>query len=234
MINKRDRFFIAGTDTGVGKSLVSSALLCAAVKLNYSTLGLKPVAAGGHETPLGFRNEDAELLMEHSTVKLPYEQVNPICLKEAIAPHIAAEREGRQLRVERVAGYTRGALMSRAKLVIVEGAGGWRVPLNRSESMADMAKALNLPVILVVGIKLGCLNHALLTAQAMAQDGVRIAGWVATQLEQEMPAYKENINTLQLLLPFPLLLELPFFTNCNTELVANTIDIQKVLELSAF
>lgn len=234
MANKRSGFFIAGTDTGVGKSLVASTLLCAANKSNYSTLGLKPVAAGGEQTPAGLQNEDAQLLMQHSSIKLAYEQVNPICLKEAIAPHIAAQREGRQLRVDRIVGFTRGALMSPANFVIVEGAGGWRVPLNRSESMADLAKALNLPVILVVGMKLGCINHALLTAQSMDRDGVRVAGWVSTCLEPNMSAYQENVSTLQAMLHFPLLLELPYFTNCSTELAANEVDIRKVLELAEF
>lgn len=223
------KFFIAGTDTGVGKTLISSALLCAAQNAGLTTLGLKPVAAGGEKTPNGVQNEDALSLMVYSSLTLPYEQVNPMCLAEAIAPHIAAEREGRNLRMDRVLGFCRGALMGKAEFTLVEGAGGWRVPLNRSETMADLAKALNIPVILVVGMKLGCLNHALLTAEAMQRDGVRVAGWVATHLEADMPAALENVNTLRMMLPFPLLLEVPFQAAASIQNISELIDIHKLL-----
>lgn len=229
------KFFIAGTDTDVGKTLVSTVLLYAAQQAGLSTLGLKPVAAGGEKTENGLQensvqNEDALNLMTYSSIKLPYAQVNPVCLTEAIAPHIAAQREGRTLRVDRVLGFCRGALMSKAEFSLVEGAGGWRVPLNRTETMADLAKGLNIPVILVVGIKLGCLSHALLTAEAMRRDGVRIAGWVATHLQADMPVASENVETLTQMLDFPLLLELPFSVPPSIETFSKSVDIHKLLE----
>lgn len=224
------KFFIAGTDTDAGKTLVSTVLLSAAQHAGLSTLGLKPIAAGGEHTEDGVQNEDALHLMAYSSIKLPYAQVNPVCLTEAIAPHIAAQREGRILRMDRILGFCRGALMSKAEFSIVEGAGGWRVPLNKTETMADLAKALNIPVILVVGIKLGCLNHALLTAEAMMRDGVRIAGWIATHLHADMPVASENVKTLAQMLDFPLLLELPFLVSPSVETFSKSIDIHKLLE----
>lgn len=224
------KFFIAGTDTDAGKTLVSNVLLSAAQHAGLSTLGLKPIAAGGEHTSDGVQNEDALHLMAYSSIKLPYAQVNPVCLTEAIAPHIAAQREGRTLRMDRILGFCRGALMSKAEFSVVEGAGGWRVPLNKTETMADLAKALNIPVILVVGIKLGCLNHALLTAEAMMRDGVRIAGWVATHLHADMPVASENIATLTQMLDFPLLLELPFSASPSVETFSKSVDIHELLE----
>lgn len=209
------RYFIAGTDTDVGKTFTAAALLQAAQQQGYRSLGLKPVAAGADAIEEGgnrdgLANEDAVLLMQHSSVKLSYDQVNPVLLQQPIAPHIAAQREGKNLTVDRLAGYCRGALMTPADLVLVEGAGGWRVPLNRSQSMADLARELNFPVILVVGMRLGCLNHALLTAEAIVADGLPLAGWVANRIDPQMSCYQENLETLKNQLRAPLLAELPY------------------------
>ena len=170
-------FFVTGTDTGVGKTLMTSAMLHAANQKGLRTLGLKPVAAGCDDTEEGPRNGDALQLLRNASVKLPYEQVNPVALRAAIAPHIAAAQEGKRVTVDRLVGYCRGALMNKADLCLIEGAGGWRVPLNPRESMADLAKALDIPVILVAGIRLGCINHTLLTAESIARDGLKGAGW---------------------------------------------------------
>ena len=237
----RNKFFIAGTDTGVGKTCVASALLCAAKKHGLTTLGLKPVAAGGElnsgdnksvtESNISYlQNEDALELMKHSTMQLSYEQVNPICLAEAIAPHIAAERESKQLKVDRIAGFCRGALMNRADFVVVEGAGGWRVPLNRRESMADLALALNMPVILVVGMRLGCLNHAILSAEMIRRDGGALAGWIGVQLEPDMPVYEENVRSLAEHLNAVHLGQISHTKSLSVELVAEQLDISKILE----
>lgn len=203
------RFFIAGTDTGVGKTLVTAALLAAASAAGYRCVGLKPVAAGGEETPEGLRNEDALLLQRHASVSLPYEQINPVMLAEAIAPHIAAERSGKRLSAERLVGFCRGVMMEPMDLLLVEGAGGWRVPLNPVETLAELPRRLQLPCILVVGMRLGCLNHALLTAEAIRADGVPLAGWIANRLDPEMACYEENRDTLARMLGAPLLAELP-------------------------
>lgn len=212
----RRAFFVTGTDTGVGKTYAACALLRAASAAGLSTLGLKPVAAGCEETDGGLRNEDALALMAASTVALPYAQVNPFALRAALAPHIAAAQEGRRLRSAQITGLVRGALMQgRADFTLVEGAGGWRVPLNENETLADVARELALPVLLVVGIRLGCINHALLTAEAIRHDGLRLAGWVANAIDPQMEAQQENIDTLRERLAAPLLGVVPFGAEGN-------------------
>lgn len=207
----RRAFFVTGTDTGIGKTCAACALLRTASAAGLSTLGLKPVAAGCEETPGGLRNEDAVALMASSTVPLPYGQVNPVALRAPLSPHLAAAREGRRLRGTQVAGLVRGALMqARADFALVEGAGGWRVPLNEQETLADVARELALPVLLVVGLRLGCINHALLTAEAIRNDGLQLAGWIANAIDPLMDAREENIDTLRERLRAPLLGVLPY------------------------
>lgn len=207
----RRAFFVTGTDTGVGKTYAACALLRTASATGLSTLGLKPVAAGCEETDDGLRNEDALALMAASTVPLSYAQVNPFALRAALAPHVAAAQEGRRLRTAQVTGLVRGALMqARADFTLVEGAGGWRVPLNEQETLADVARELALPVLLVVGLRLGCINHALLTVEAIRHDGLRLAGWIANAIDPQMAAREENIDTLRERLGAPLLGVLPY------------------------
>ena len=201
----KQRFFIAGTDTDVGKTRVSESLLIGARLQGLSTLGLKPLAAGAIEIEGELRNPDADCLMRASSVSLPYESINPVLLREPMAPHIAADREGQRLSLQSLAGYCRGALMSApADFTLIEGAGGWYVPLNQRETLAGLPQALNLEVVLVVGMKLGCLNHALLTAEAIQRDGLTLRGWIANCLEPEMNGLEENIQTLQLRIRAPL------------------------------
>ncbi|MCW8886260.1 MAG: dethiobiotin synthase, partial [Motiliproteus sp.] len=183
-------YFVTGTDTDAGKTLVAAALLEAAKQQGARTIGLKPIAAGAIETEQGRCNDDALLLQEYSTEKLPYQQVNPVLFEEAIAPHIAADREGKRITAERLVGFCRGVMMQPKDLLIIEGAGGWRVPLNSHENLSELPKALQTPVILVVGMRLGCLNHALLTAEAIAADGLPLAGWVANAVDLEMACYQ--------------------------------------------
>lgn len=207
------KFFVAGTDTDCGKTLVSCTLLHAAAKKGHSTIGMKPVAAGAEETEQGLRNDDALKLQSAASMKLSYEQVNPVCLPAAVSPHLAAAQAGKRLQVQRIAGFCQGVLMKRADLTLIEGAGGWRVPISEREFMSDLARALNLPVILVVGMKLGCLNHALLTAEAIVRDGLTIAGWIATQRDPDMALLAENLQTLHDAMPFPCLGSIPFLAN---------------------
>jgi len=203
-------YFVAGTDTGVGKSLVSAAILQAASKQGLTTAGLKPLAAGCDETPDGLRNEDALLLQEFTTLPLTYEQINPVSLRLAVAPHIAAAEEGRRLDVNRLEGFCRAAMLQRADLTLIEGAGGWRVPINAKHNLSHLVQALQLPVILVVGIRLGCISHALLTAEAIQADGLALAGWVANQLEADMLFVDENISAIGQRLDVPCLGKIPF------------------------
>lgn len=197
--------FITGTDTDVGKTVVATGLLCCFAEKGKSTCAIKPVAAGCESGKQGLCNDDALALQAAATTSLPYTQVNPIALKEACAPHIAAFKEGRRIQLPRIEGICRGVLTQKADICVIEGAGGWRVPLNERESLSGLAVALNSPVILVVGMKLGCLNHALLTAEAIVRDGLPIAGWVANTLDQPMSYLDENIATLEGMLPAPCL-----------------------------
>lgn len=213
-------FFVTGTDTGVGKTLVSCALLQAANMRGLRTLGLKPLAAGAELVDGLWCNEDALFLQESASLKLPYEQINPVLLKQAMAPHLAADNEGRRLSVDRLVGYCRGALQHKADLCLVEGAGGWRVPLNMREHYSALPKELNLPVILVVGLRLGCLNHTLLTVEAVLRDGLQLAGWVANTVDPHMSAQDENIACLRGLLPFPYLGVVPQLKGANHSVLA--------------
>lgn len=202
----RGRYFVTGTNTNVGKTWISVRLLEAAREAGLSCYGLKPIAAGSEDTDDGLRNEDAEALLEAASMKLDYELVNPVAFREPVAPHILARRQGMNLTAERLAGYVNGALMmQKADLVLVEGAGGWYVPINERETLADLARRLELPVILVVGMELGCLNHALLTAEAIRRDGLELAGWIANFLHGDMNAGEENFQTLEAMLPAPCL-----------------------------
>ncbi|BAP15122.1 MAG: dethiobiotin synthase [Alcanivorax borkumensis] len=194
-------FFVTGTDTEVGKTWVSCRLLERAREAGLSCYGLKPVAAGCEETSDGWRNEDALQLMAASSVTLPYEIVNPVAFKAPVAPHIAAQQEGKDISLSRLVGYVRGALSAYpADLILIEGAGGWRVPLNSREMLSGLAKELDVPVIQVVGMKLGCINHALLTADAIEKDGLRYAGTMANCFG-EMAVQEENLLTLRQHLP---------------------------------
>ncbi|MBO9482094.1 dethiobiotin synthase [Salinisphaera sp. G21_0] len=218
-------YFVTGTDTDVGKTVVSCGLLEAARLKGLTTLALKPVSAGCQHTENGLRNDDALALMEAMTLVLPYEQVNPLALAPAIAPHIAAQEAGVRMTLDRLVGYSRGALMQKNDLALIEGAGGWRVPLNSREMVSGLAKALNTPAILVVGIKLGCISHALLTVEAILRDGVRLAGWVANQVDPDMSRYDENLETLKSLIPAPCLGVVPFLEETSASQVAGYLDI---------
>ena len=188
-------FFITGTDTGVGKTLVSVALTRAFVAAGKRAAVMKPVAAGTVKTAEGEFSDDALELLAASNVQSPYEDVNPWLLRAAASPHLAARAEGVSIRQDRIASaYAR--LAAASDVVVVEGAGGWFAPISSVETMADVAQTLALPVILVVGIRLGCLNHALLTREAMRARGVRFAGWIANKLATEMPMANANIATL--------------------------------------
>ena len=205
-------FFVTGTDTEVGKTYITVALLKAAANVGLQTLALKPVAAGAEETPEGLRNEDALALADAMTLSLPYEQLNPAVFKTPASPHIAAALDGKSASVSRLAGFCRGAMMQSYDLGFVEGAGGWRVPINDRENLAQLVQALDLPVILVVGMRLGCLNHALLTAEAIRHDGLHLAGWVANRIDPAMGFPEENINTLKGALRAPCLGVIPHAT----------------------
>jgi len=197
-------YFITGTDTEIGKTFVSCTLLHAARAAGLTAVGYKPIAAGAEEIDGMWSNEDARRLQSASSPGFTLDEINPLCLREAVAPHIAAAAEDIALDVPPlVAGFER--LAERADCVLVEGVGGFRVPLDDRLDTADLALALRLPVILVVGMRLGCINHALLTAEAIAARGLTLAGWVANTLSPRMNRFDENLAALAARLPAPLL-----------------------------
>lgn len=200
------RYFVAGTDTEIGKTYVSCALLRSAQDQGLQVLGLKPVAAGADCNYQGqLENEDAVALKRASNIEIGMRELNPACLPEPLSPHIAASRAQCHLSVEKLVEELQPGLDKSADLILVEGAGGWRVPLSDSETMADLAIALALPVILVVGMRLGCLNHALLTAEAIRRDGLALYGWVANDLSGDMAAFEENVATLKCRIDAPMI-----------------------------
>lgn len=188
--------FVTGTDTGVGKTVVACALIRGFVAQGLRVAGMKPVAAGDIvDTPDGRMNDDVARLRAACNVDAPLEEINPYCFDAPIAPHIAAAGEGRSIDLDVIMQrYT--ALAARADVVVVEGAGGFLVPLNEREDFSDLARRLDLPVVLVVGMRLGCLNHALLTQEAIRARGLSIAGWVANRIDPGMAAAPENDATL--------------------------------------
>lgn len=193
--------FVTGTDTGVGKTRVAVALLLAARAAGLRAAGYKPVASGCERVDGALRNEDALALLDASVPGLRYEDVNPVALAPPIAPHIAAAEAGAPIRRERIdEGLAR--LRARCDLVVVEGAGGWRVPLGDGRTFADWVAGHGLPVVLVVGMRLGCLNHALLSAADIAAV-TRLCGWVANFLPPKMDRAEQNLATLDTLLPAP-------------------------------
>ena len=202
-------YFIAGTDTDVGKTTVAAGLLHAARLTGLSTAAAKPVASGCELTAQGLRNADALALQAECNPPLPYEAINPFAFAPAIAPHIAAREAGVALDVQSLLGPVRQVLESGAQFCLVEGAGGWRVPLNEQQNLSELVVALQLPVILVVGVRLGCINHAVLTAEAIAADGLRLAGWVANIVDPATSRLEENLATLAARLPAPCLGRVP-------------------------
>ncbi len=220
-------WFVTGTDTGVGKTAVSCALLVAAAQAGLRTAAIKPVAAGCDERG---QNDDALQLLASMTESMDYGQVNPIALEAAIAPHIAARLEGKQMQAARLAGLCRGVMLGAADFVLIEGAGGWRVPINSRETMADVASQLRVGVILVVGMRLGCINHALLTAEAIHRDGLQLVAWVANQPGPRMDRHEENLDTLRQLLPAPLLGSVPFLPQWDTAESSLYLNIQPLLQ----
>lgn len=220
-------YFVTGTDTGVGKTLVSVALLEALRGRGIQAVGMKPVAAGCRATPEGLRNDDAERLRAASGVPVHYAQVNPYAFEPAIAPHIAAADAGVEIAVEELRTVFR-QLAQEAECVVVEGVGGFEVPLGEVETGADLARALDLPVILVVGMRLGCLNHALLTRRAIDAQGLPCAGWIANAIDPQMARLQENVDALRLRLGAPLLGIVPWQARPDPATVAPLLELAQL------
>ncbi|WDH22377.1 dethiobiotin synthase [Pseudomonas chlororaphis] len=218
-------YFVTGTDTDVGKTTVAAGLLHAARLSGLSTAAGKPVASGCELTPAGLRNADALALLAECSLPLTYDEVNPLAFEPAIAPHLAAREAGVALTVQALLAPMRQVLARGADFTLIEGAGGWRVPLADQDNLSDLAMALGLPVILVVGVRLGCINHALLTAEAIAQDGLQLAGWVANIIEPKTSRLEENLATLAERLPAPCLGRVPRLKAVSAEAVAEYLQL---------
>lgn len=197
-------FFVTGTDTGVGKTLVTAALLRRLRDAGVVVAGMKPVAAGAMDGPEGRANADALLLQAESSVRQPYATVNPWLFEPAIAPHIAAVEAGQSIDVHRIAA-AHERLSAGSEVVFAEGAGGFLVPLDGERSCAELPGLLGMEVLLVVGLRLGCLNHALLTAQAIAARGLAFSGWIGNCIDPDFPRREANVATLTARLPAPCL-----------------------------
>jgi dethiobiotin synthetase len=223
MMALRCAYFVTGTDTEIGKTLVSSALLHGLAQTGVRAAGMKPVAAGADLRNGQWHNEDADRLAAETTLSLQREWTTPYLLQEAAAPHIAAQREGVSIDLAHILRcYEK--IAAQADAVVVEGVGGFCVPLGDDTDTADLAKHLALPVIMVVGLRLGCISHALLTAQAIAARGLTLAGWVANRVDADMTFAEENVEALRMRLPAPLLGIVPRLAQATATDAARYLD----------
>jgi dethiobiotin synthetase len=202
-------YFVVGTDTGIGKTHATCALLHALARRHARVCGMKPIAAGGVHTRDGFSNEDSIAHRAASTLRVPPGMDNPILLPEPLSPHIAAARAGTPIEFGKVLAAV-AELRARTDALVVEGAGGFLVPLSETQTGADLAVALDMPLLLVVGMRLGCLNHALLTAEAIRARGLQLAGWIANRIDPGFLCPEENLAYLRTRLGAPLWADLPF------------------------
>jgi dethiobiotin synthetase len=217
-----DRLYVTGTDTGAGKTLASCALLHALRARGARAAGMKPVASGCEPTRDGWRNADALALQAASDPRPAYADLNPFALPEPLAPELAARAAGVEVALEPVlAAFAR--LQAQADVVVVEGVGGWAAPLSATHDQRDLVRALRLPVVLVVGMRLGCLNHARLSADAIAADGCELVGWIASEVDPEMACRGENLALLATRLPAPCLGRLPFVDDPDPAAMATHI-----------
>ncbi len=223
-------FFITGTDTEIGKTWVSCGLMRALAQQGLKVVGMKPVASGCLPTPQGMRNEDALRLQALSSLETAYEDINPYAFEPAIAPHIAAREAGVSICFQTIQ-QTAECLASEADYLVVEGVGGWRVPLGNDGDVAMLAKVLELPVILTVGVRLGCINHALLSAEAIQSDGLSLAGWVGNLVDPIAQRLEDNLQTLHDGIPAPCLGVVPFLSEYNSERLAECLNSNILLNL---
>ncbi len=217
-------WFVTGTDTEIGKTLVAAGLLHALAERGIRAAGMKPVASGCRRTAAGLRNDDAETLLRASGVEAAYEVVNPFAFEPPVAPHLAAAGAGETIRLERIRACCE-RLRAAADVVVVEGVGGWRVPLDDDLTVADIPRALGLDVILVVGIRLGCLNHALLSVESILGAGTKLAGWVANECAPGSLLVAANIAALRARIAAPLLGTVPYLEDTSARRVARFLEL---------
>lgn len=217
-------FFLTGTDTGCGKTEMACGMMRYLRDRGVAVAGMKPVASGAEFVDGGLRNADAQRIRAEYEAPPPYEWINPYVFEPPIAPHLAATEAGVEIEIERIRELA-GRLRERSGCLIVEGVGGWRVPIGGGNSVGDLARCLGLPVLLVVGLKLGCINHALLTVEAIRRDGLTLGGWFANLLEPGMLRQQENLATLKAQMGAPLLGVLPRLASVSPDRVASCLDL---------
>lgn len=215
---------MTGTDTGVGKTLVACALLHAFAARGNTAVGMKPIASGGEPGASGLVNGDVERLLAAGNVAATREEINPYCFAPPIAPHIAAQQAGVRIELEHIERAFH-ALATRAQVIVVEGIGGFHVPLGPGADTAELAARLALPMVLVVGMRLGCLNHALLTAEAIAARGLKLAGWIANHIDPQMEAATENVRALEQRMPAPLVARIAFADEPDPKAIATALKL---------
>ncbi|CAH9019370.1 dethiobiotin synthase [Candidatus Nitrosacidococcus sp. I8] len=218
-------FFVTGTDTGIGKTWISVGLITYFKQQGFQVAGMKPVASGCISTPLGICNEDALLLRDHSSISLTYPQVNPHNLSLPIAPHLAAQHQNTQIDLKIIQNHF-DDIVIKSDVIIIEGVGGWMVPINQKQTMVEVAQLFKLPIILVVGMRLGCLNHALLTSESILKSGLPLAGWIANQVQPQMDWVEENIHSLREHLSAPLLGIIPYLDQLTAEKISEHLSLE--------
>lgn len=219
--------FITGTDTGVGKTWFTVTLMEALKKQGHQVAGMKPIASGAKLNDGRLINEDAMLIMHHCSEATNYELINPVVFELPVAPHIAASQKNEIIDLDQIiASYDQ--LASNSGSVIVEGIGGWRVPITGKTSLVDLVRVLDLPVIMVVGLRPGCINHAILTAEAIRADGVILRGWVSNQLEKDYLFKRETIDTLKERLACPHIADLAYMNDFEPDKMLERIDLSSI------
>ena len=219
-----DGIFVTGTDTGIRKTRCTITLMGALKNHRRQVKGMKPVASGAILNDGKLLNEDAELIMQHCSENANYELINPFVFEPAVAPHIAARQKNKIIDFDKIiACYNK--LASTCECIIIEGIGGWRTPISDKTSMVDLVRVLDLPVIMVVGIRLGCINHAILTAESIRADGVNLCGWVSNQIDKDCLFIREIIDTLSKKLDYPHIADLPNLSNFDPVKIFERIDL---------
>ena len=215
-------FFITGTDTGVGKTWFTVAFMAALKERGLNVMGMKPIATGAEKIKDRLINEDAKLIMQNCSQKVSYNLINPFVFELPIAPHVAAKHEGVVIELDQITKNYH-LLKSMCDVLVVEGVGGWRVPVTNEHSLTDLVSKLNLSVILVVGMRLGCINHAILTAEAINADGINLCGWVSNHLDRVYSNSEETIETLKKRLHCPHIADLRYNSNFDPNKIAKEI-----------
>lgn len=219
--------FVTGTDTGVGKTGFSLALMVALKDQGHQVVGMKPIASGADLIGGALINDDAKQIREQSSLPVSYELINPFVFKAPIAPHIAAKRQNEEICLNKIV-FNFNQLASTNDITIVEGVGGWRVPFAEDFSAVDIVCALKLPVVLVVGLRLGCISHAILTSEAIRADGVNLIAWASSQLEKDYLHKTETIQTLNKYLDCPHIADFPYQTDLEPQMLSKKVDLSSI------